>query len=115
MGIKDLNSEIIEEIKDSVFNLYRDKLNKLILFGSYARNDAELESDIDILILTDYSDAEIRKIRNELVKTSSFLDLKYEKVFSFLVVNNEDFNKYSEFVPFYQNIQSEGIPFWTKV
>jgi len=115
MGINDLNNEIIEEIKDSVFNLYRDKLNKLILFGSYARNNAVKESDVDILILTDYSDAEIREIRGELVKTSSFLDLKYEKVFSFLVINNDDFKKYSPYVPFYQNIQNEGIPFWTKL
>lgn len=41
----------IDKLKEKILDRYRERLSQIILFGSRARNDAEPESDIDILIV----------------------------------------------------------------
>ena len=45
--------KIVEELCGSVTSLFPQTKIKAILFGSYARGDAEPGSDIDVLILVD--------------------------------------------------------------
>jgi uncharacterized protein len=42
---------ILNEVKECISMIFGTKLKKIILFGSYARNEADDESDIDILLL----------------------------------------------------------------
>ena len=44
-------NEILEKLKQDFQELYTDRLINLILFGSQARADAEIDSDIDILVM----------------------------------------------------------------
>lgn len=41
---------IVKELKRDLQELYNVKLKGLYLYGSYARDDADSESDVDILI-----------------------------------------------------------------
>ncbi|BAQ64316.1 nucleotidyltransferase domain-containing protein [Geminocystis sp. NIES-3709] len=43
--------EILSQIKKSLINLYREQLEQIILYGSQARKDAQIDSDIDILVV----------------------------------------------------------------
>ena len=46
---------ITEEIKKTVTNYFRDKpVKKVYLFGSYARGEADENSDVDLLVDLDY-------------------------------------------------------------
>jgi predicted nucleotidyltransferase len=45
--IKNITSEVYEEL----IKLFGAKIERIILYGSYARRDFNLESDIDIMIL----------------------------------------------------------------
>ena len=45
--------KIVEELCGSVTSLFPQNKIEAILFGSYARGDAEPGSDIDVLILVD--------------------------------------------------------------
>jgi len=45
-----------ENIKQVVQEYFKDKpVNKVYLFGSYARGDADEKSDVDLLVELDYS------------------------------------------------------------
>ncbi len=46
-NIKNIASEVNEELK----KLFAGKIERIILYGSYARRDFNLESDVDIMIL----------------------------------------------------------------
>ena len=37
-------------IKDEALRIFADKLNSVILYGSYARGDNDSESDIDLML-----------------------------------------------------------------
>jgi predicted nucleotidyltransferase len=39
---------ILDEIESHLKNIYGSKLKRIILYGSYARNDQNAESDLDI-------------------------------------------------------------------
>jgi len=44
-------SPILKQLRYQIEILYQDRLHSLILFGSQARGDANVDSDIDILIV----------------------------------------------------------------
>ena len=43
--------------------LFGKRIKKIILYGSYARGDFNKNSDIDLMILTDLDDEELKKYR----------------------------------------------------
>ena len=40
------------------------------------------------------------------------MDLKYNKVFSVIDIPDTDFVRWKEIVPFYRNVDSEGVVLW---
>lgn len=42
---------ILKELRQRLEELYGERLEKLVLFGSQARGDAEPDSDIDVLVV----------------------------------------------------------------
>ena len=40
------------------------------------------------------------------------MDLKYNKVFSVIDIPDADFVRWKEIVPFYRNVDSEGVVLW---
>ena len=92
----------ISEIK----KIYGTHLSKIILYGSYARGDFRPDSDVDIMILLDLSDLDLKKYSKELsYMTYDFnLDIDIDK--NYIVINakkeeekieNEKAYKKSEF------------------
>ena len=53
---------VLKKVKSAAQQLYGDKLNKIILYGSYARGDNTDESDIDIMIVLNCEAGEIKKL-----------------------------------------------------
>lgn len=100
-------NEFIREVND----LLGSRVNRIILYGSYARGDFEDNSDIDIMILTDLSDEEIIKYRDKISDIA--YEIEYENNFDFmfspLVKNTNKFNYWLEALPFYMNVQKEGV------
>ncbi|MGK7893888.1 MAG: nucleotidyltransferase domain-containing protein [Crocosphaera sp.] len=97
---------ILEELAREIKSIYSKKLSKIILYGSQARGEANLDSDIDILIVLkspfDYSE--------ELEKTSQLiaaLSLKYNTLISRSFIEQQRLT--SENSPFIRNIRNDGI------
>lgn len=55
-NMQNLIKQYVNEIKQ----IYGTHLRQIILYGSYARGDFRPDSDIDIMILLDLSDLELK-------------------------------------------------------
>ena len=105
---------ILAEVKEEVLKLYGDKLEQLILYGSYARNEQDPGSDIDIMILIDGDEVALRKYRHKIVDIMTDLSLKYD---TFISLTKETFSRYNEYLdvlPYFRNIYNEGIEIYGK-
>ena len=84
-------------------------LKKVILYGSYARGDFNAESDIDIMILLDLTDMEIKNYRHQLSGLTYDFNMEHEIDIKPIAKNQEHFQKWLGIYPFYSNINSEGV------
>ena len=106
----DINN-IVDEFVKNVRELLENRVKKIILYGSYARGDYNNSSDIDIMILTDFNDDELIENRRK----SWDLAYDFEEKYNFdielnpVVKNIDNFNYWVEGLPFYMNVQREGI------
>ena len=105
-----INNAVQEFIK-GVKDILGDRAKKIILYGSYARGDYNESSDIDIMILTDLNDDEIFKYRNKIWEYA--YDIEWDNNFDIklspLIKNIDKFNYWLEALPFYMNVQKEGV------
>ena len=97
---------ILKELKIGLQDIYREQLKGLYLYGSYAREDADGESDIDILVILD----KVERYSNEIARTSklvSELALKYDVTISRVFVSQRDWAEKE--TPFLLNTRKEAI------
>ena len=79
------------------------------MYGSYARGDYTENSDIDILILVDISETKIKQSENQIYDGAFDLELKYGKVLSPIIKNQDFFEYWADALPFYRTIKKEGV------
>ena len=109
---KDMNSnkrDIILRFSQQVKSILGDKLDKVILYGSYARGDYNEHSDVDIMILTTLTDEEIEEAETEIFDLAFDFQMDYDIDISVVIQNKERFNYWLGALPFYNNVQKEGI------
>lgn len=99
----------LSELLDLIKEVFGDRAKKVILYGSYARGDYNKNSDIDIMILTDLDDDELIKYRDKLWDLVYDIELDNNVILSPMVKNIEKFNYWLDALPFYMNIQKEGV------
>ena len=102
---KNITSEVYEEL----IKLFGAKIERIILYGSYARGDFNLESDVDIMILLNCDQKEIMQRRKEISRIASRVGLKNDIMVSLLARNSDDYENNMKYQPFYQNIEKEGM------
>ncbi|MDR0911819.1 MAG: nucleotidyltransferase domain-containing protein [Methanobrevibacter sp.] len=88
-------------------NLKQKEIEKIILYGSVARGDDNTDSDIDILIITENDDDEIKLSKN-IYKTAFDFLLKTGEFISPKIFSKNHYKKYKHF-SFYSNIDKEGV------
>lgn len=105
---KNVNKEIDEFIKQ-IQKILGSRLKKVILYGSYARGDYNKQSDVDIMILADLSFKEIEEYRDRISDIAYDIELDTGVILSPVIKNIEKYNSRINFVPFYKNVQKEGV------
>ena len=103
--IKNIMSEVYEEL----IKLFGKKIERILLYGSYARGEFNLESDVDIMILLNCDQKEITQRRKEISRIASRIGLKNDIMVSLLARNRDDYENNMKYQPFYQNIEKEGM------
>lgn len=105
---------LLDEVTEEVLKIFGEKLRHLILYGSYARNEQDPESDIDIMILVDESEEETIVSRNIVRNIIADLSLKHDRLISVIEVPYKRFNEYLDVLPFYKNVYNEGVEIYGK-
>ena len=105
MTIQTLLSDYLAEIQ----KIYGFHLKNVIIYGSYARGDYTVDSDIDIMILVDLSDEEIDKYSDELAEVGFEYNVAHGIWMMPVVKNKEHFRHWEKAYPFYENVQREGV------
>lgn len=100
---------ILKQFIMDISDLLGNRLKKVILYGSYARGDYSKNSDLDIMILTDFSDIELAEYRVKVRDLACDLELENDIVISPIVRNIEKYNNRIDIIPFYMNVQKEGV------
>ena len=97
---------ILQQVKSKLNELYEEQLESIILYGSQARGEAKMDSDIDILVV-------LKSAINpyaEIDRTSEFISqlcLDYDAVIYRHFISAEAFTTQNS--PFLHNIRQEGI------
>lgn len=100
-----LMEQYIVEIK----KIYGTHLRKIILFGSYARGDFKSDSDVDIMILLDMSDLDLKAYSRQLSYMTYDFNLDNDLDIKPIAKSEEHFRKWVSNYPFYANIHKEGV------
>ena len=106
--------KLFSELNENMSKLFGNKLKKIILYGSYAKNKQNKESDIDFMVLVDDTEENLRKNKYRIADIMSKLSLNYNILVS---ITEETYNRYMEYLeilPFYKNISEEGIEIYGK-
>lgn len=98
---------ILLELRRKFDALYGERLVQMVLFGSYARGDAALGSDIDVLIVLRGPVNPGEEISRTGELTAS-LCLQYDVVISRIFISAEQFS--GEQSPLLLNVRREGVP-----
>ena len=105
-----LTNTMTEDLIHGLIDIFSSNILAVILYGSVARNDNTDDSDIDIVIIIKNEMDDATKER--FIHWSAELDLRYDRVFSIIDIQEENMEKWGNVLPFYQNIQKEGIILW---
>lgn len=100
---------VIKKFVSELSKLLGNRLKKVILYGSYARGDYDKNSDIDIMILTDFSDDEIIEYRKKVRDLACDLEMENDVMISPLLRNINKYERRVDVIPFYYNVQKEGV------
>jgi predicted nucleotidyltransferase len=84
-------------------------LKDVILFGSYARGDFDKESDIDIMILVDRDQIELKRSQRAFSHLSTDIDLGYDVVSSLHLQDYRLFQDWKDTLPFYREVDRDGV------
>ncbi len=101
--------EIAAEAEKRLAGIFGNKLVKVMLYGSYAQNQHDYASDIDILALVLEYEKNISTSRDEIADIVAELSSKYDIFVSIIVKDENLFHKRAEYVPFYMNAKNKGI------
>lgn len=100
---------LIEKYVSEIQKIYGNHLRQVVLYGSYARGDYTSESDVDIMILLDLSDMEIKNYRHQLSDMTFDFNMDYGLDVKPIAKSEGHFMKWMENYPFYSNVRREGI------
>ena len=87
-----------------------NRLSQIIVYGSYARGDYNDYSDVDVMILVKMSEAEIKEIENEIYDLAFEIEMSTGVDISPVIKNEEQYEYWSDTLPYYRNIKREGVP-----
>lgn len=105
-----MDKQMVDELVAGLLKIVDEQLVSVILYGSVARGTASSESDIDVALLIKGSLSSVTE--NELSDFIVDMNLKYDKVFSVIDIDIDNYEKWKAVTPFYKNVKQDGIVLW---
>ena len=109
---KTLLDKVLQKLTVYSLEVFGDKLDKVILYGSYARGDYDEESDIDVMIMVDIPPEKLGWYRGSISEYCASLNLEYGVFIAPILQSTAMFIEWKKYMPFYANVEREGIAFY---
>ncbi len=104
--LADNEYQALKKIKVGVFDMF--EMERMILFGSVVRGEADEESDIDLLLVAKRRLS--RRERHRITDAVCEINLEYVTNFSTLVVDYHTWDKgLMSFLNIHEEVQREGV------
>ena len=100
---------LIAQYVEAVRKIYGSHVRQIILYGSYARGDFRSDSDVDIMILVDMSELELKAYGQQLSYMTYDFNLDRDLDIKPIAKSEAHFNKWVVNYPFYSNVHKEGV------
>ena len=99
-----------DELIQGLLSILSTQMIQVTLYGSVARGTDGPESDVDIALFVSHRlNSQQEDALSALIVD---LNLKYNKVFSLIDIDQQTYLKWKNVSPFYQNVDKEGIVLW---
>lgn len=102
-------SSICKKVAEQYRKVYGSALVFVILYGSYARNEQQDDSDLDIAAIVKGERTELQKKLQDVWRVTNKLSIEEDILISATVIPFDEFIYYKEKLPYYGNIEKEGI------
>lgn len=102
-------NSLLEQYVEGIKKIYGKQLKSVVLYGSYARGDFGPDSDIDIMILVDLSDLQIKNYRHQLSELTYNFNMDFNIDIKPIAKSDAHFKKWLTAYPFYANVYKEGV------
>ena len=106
---KDL-MKIVKTMVGELADIYGDALDRVVLYGSYARGEQTEDSDVDIALILNNKPS--REMTKKMVECTAISELKAGRVLSVIDIEKDKYDNWKNVLPFYKNIGKEGIVLW---
>ncbi len=102
-------NDIISKVIHIYRTIYGENIVEIRLYGSYARGNENQDSDIDIVAIVRGERLKLQEQLTEVWNQTDDISLEYETIISPTVIPYGEFQKWKEDLPYYRNIEKEGI------
>ena len=103
--------QMYNEMVRGILAALPDRVIRIVLYGSAARGTSAPDSDVDIAVFVSSRMDQLAEDR--LSDAVVDMNLKYDRVFSVIDIEDSVYRKWRHVTPFYRNVDREGIVLWT--
>jgi len=97
---------LLLEVEKKLRESFGEKVIKIILFGSYARNSFNEESDLDILVIVD--DENLESYKNKRIELTNYYLSEKNILLSIIIERASTLERFKNHSPFLINVNKEG-------
>lgn len=101
---------MLNQLIPGLIGIYGDLVDRVILYGSVARGSQTDESDVDVAVLL--KSGATKEMYEQLLDLVVDLELESGRALSVVRIDYDKFQEWKDVMPFYKNIQNEGILLW---
>lgn len=109
MCTKNELNTILHKLAEVYRSVYGEQIVRILLYGSYARGDYDNASDIDVVALVHGERDLLQEQLKRVWDISSDLELEYGAILSPTVIPYEEYIRFLDVIPYYENIEKEGV------
>ena len=105
-----MDREVLNELVRGILETLGATVECIILYGSMVRGTNTADSDVDIAVLLNgQMDSTLEDRLSDFIVD---MNLKHDMVFSVIDIELQSFIQWGSVLPFYQNVEKEGIVLW---
>lgn len=108
---KEMINQAVSAFTKEIEKIYGNSLGRVFLFGSCARGDYDSDSDVDVMVLLKLSEEDVQRERSRIADIADQIDsdFDYDILLAPVIQSSDVFMKYRNVLPFYRNVQNEGV------